>query len=97
MFRNDSMCYQQTCEDMIIPDDCDEYVYPQCVCPESMLLKDGECVDLDECYVCEVRAIDGDTKRVSVICDVTCFRRSPISADNIDIPLTSFSLARVHS
>jgi len=28
---------------------------------------------------------------------VTCFRRSPIFADNIDMPLTSCSLARFHS
>jgi len=31
------------------------------------------------------------------IVPVTCFRRSPIFADNIEMLLTSFSLARFHS
>jgi len=33
---------------------------------------------------------------VFMYCAVTCFRRSPIFVDNIEMPLTSFSLARLH-
>lgn len=65
VYRNDSLCHQRTCEDMYVDEACADEFMPDCVCPETMYLKDGECVDIEDCYVCEVPDVDGGVKRVS--------------------------------
>ena len=62
MFRNDSQCYSQTCDNMNIDMECGEDLQPQCVCDENMYLKDGDCVLIEECYKC---LVDGQIKQVS--------------------------------
>ncbi|XP_052790206.1 SCO-spondin-like [Mya arenaria] len=73
VWKNDSLCHSQTCEDMLIDASCSDQLLPACVCPEDMYLKDGECVVIADCYTC---VVDGDVKKIGEIwsptgtCDV---------------------------
>lgn len=80
------MCQSQTCENLIIPEDCAESMKPECVCPKGKYLRGFDCVDIEECYQC---VVDGSIKKAGETwspedtcdlcqCDMGVVRCSPI-------------------
>lgn len=76
VWRNDSLCHSQTCDRRVTNDDCADKLLPACVCPENMYLKDGKCVNIVDCFKCEVNGVVYRVRRFLIINEIlVCFCR----------------------
>ncbi|XP_052247764.1 mucin-17-like isoform X13 [Dreissena polymorpha] len=73
VWRNDSLCHSQTCGRRVTNDDCADKLLPACVCPENMYFKDGECVNIVDCFMCNINGVvyrNGETWQPTGTCDI---------------------------